>query len=377
MFRSLRNLFSRRTTSPDPSPLVSEGDNNFNKHKSQCKGRTKLTAPPKYGLALLKHLCTEYRLIVSRRHLDKKDLAWQEQLIAEQETVPISLVGWNDICAVEQAVLSVVEDEGLIAKARTLRDRYRMATDAATYQAYEESLPKPIFTLADIDIKNEDVKNSLSSDMYCLTSQLYWTYDSTTQSSALRYNTKWYVTVFLGILIAFTLVSIGEDWSVAMKECEEALNNNPFPVIGAIAFMGACGACVSFLRRLSQLPPNIETLSAIIELRKGWIDAALAIVSGCFFAIFLLVIFASDIPAAIFSTSFLPQFDESVAPHCLKVEKGTLVWFLKSLYMADRPQMAIVFIFSFIAGFAEQFVPDVINKFVKLSQVEKTKEIVQ
>lgn len=373
MFRSLRNLFSRRATSSDPSPLVSESDNNFDKHESQGKGRTKLTAPPKYGLALLKHLCTEYRLIVSRRNLDKKDLAWQEQLIAEQETLPVSLVGWNDICAVEQAVLSVVEDEGLIAKARTLRERYRMATDAARYQAYEESLPKPISKLADIDIKNPDVKISLSSDMYYLTSQLYWTYDSTTQSSALRYNTKWYVTVFLGILIAFALVSLGEDWSVAIKECDEALKK-PFPVTGAIAFMGACGACVSFLRRLSQLPPNIETLSAVIELRKGWIDAALAIVSGCFFAIFLLVIFASDIPAAIFHPSILPKFDESVAPDCLKVSKGTVIWFIKNLYVADRAQMAIIFIFSFIAGFAEQFVPDVINKFVKLSQVGETKK---
>jgi hypothetical protein len=351
---------------------TAEIDNSLNKNKSELKGRTKQTVVPKYGLALLRHLCTEYRVIVSRRNLDKKDLSWQEQLIDDKENDPIS-VGWNDICEVEQAVLSVVEDEGLIAKARILRERYRMATDAARYHAYEESLPKPISKLADIDIKNQDVKTSLCADICHLIFQLYWTYDSTTQSSALRYNTRWYVTVFLGILIAFTLVSIGWDWQAAIKSCDESLQK-PFPVIGAIAFMGACGACVSFLRRLSQLPPNIETLSAVIELRNGWIDAALAIVSGCFFAIFLLVIFASDIPTAIFSQNFLPKFDESVAPACLKTSKGTLVGFLKSLYVADRPQMAIVFIFSFIAGFAEQFVPDVINKFVKLSQIEETKK---
>lgn len=352
---------------------TSEIDNNVKKNNSQSTGRNKRAALPKYGLALLKHLCTEYRLIVARRNLDKKELTWQDAIIADKENLPPYLVGWNDICAVEQAVLSVVEDEGLIAKARTLRERYRMATDAAMYHTYEESLPESISRPADIDIKIADVKTSLCSDMYYLTSQLYWAYDSTTQSSTLRYNTKWWITVFLGILIVFTLGYIGWDWRVAIENCDGG-SKNTFPVIGAVAFMGACGACISFLRRLSQLPANIETLSAVIELRKGWIDAALAIVSGCFFAIFLLVIFASDIPTAIFSQTFLPTFDASVAPPCLKADNGTLVGFLKSLYVADRKQMAIVFIFSFIAGFAEQFVPDVINKFVRLSQVEETKK---
>jgi hypothetical protein len=112
-----------------------------------------------------------------------------------------------------------------------------------------------------------------------------------------------------------------------------------------VAFSGAVGGFVSLQRRIQTIPSDGDPLVSIFELENGMFSLYLSPVSGTIFALFLLFAFQGELLAG------------GVFPKITAVSvAGPLQW---------DAQLAKLLIWSFIAGFAERFVPDTIERLVQ------------
>jgi len=127
-------------------------------------------------------------------------------------------------------------------------------------------------------------------------------------------------------------------------------------LLGLVIVMGAIGGFASMQRRL-QGTGNADPLGTLIGLeRGGMVVVLLSPLSGAMFAIVLYLIFTGH-----FITGEL--FPEIVTSDG-KAQVVSVLSFIRDTHVASGIDMAKLLIWSFIAGFAEQFVPDVLNRLV-------------
>ena len=118
---------------------------------------------------------------------------------------------------------------------------------------------------------------------------------------------------------------------------------------------------VSFERRLQSLPSRGESLGDLVELSSGS-GLYLSPFTGGVFAIVLYVLFSTGLAEGI----IFPKFNE------LATAAGTLSEFASRIHPGTTQDWAKLLIWSFIAGFAERFVPDTLDRLIARSD-EKQK----
>jgi hypothetical protein len=119
-----------------------------------------------------------------------------------------------------------------------------------------------------------------------------------------------------------------------------------------ISLVGALGAFVSVARRLNDVPPLVDPMVSFFSLKYGRMSIYMAPVSGIIFANLLFVLCGSGLVAG-------DIFPKLLAP------KPDLESFLTAAVpKADIVEYAKLFVWSFIAGFAERFVPDTLDRLV-------------
>jgi hypothetical protein len=118
-----------------------------------------------------------------------------------------------------------------------------------------------------------------------------------------------------------------------------------------VAFAGALGGFVSLQRRIQMIPTDGDPLVSIFELQNGMFSVYLAPLLGATFAIVLFFIFLGGyLSGALFPAFTLPS-----------LSLGSFVW--PGARMSG-PVFAQLMIWSFVAGFAERFVPDTLTRLV-------------
>ena len=109
---------------------------------------------------------------------------------------------------------------------------------------------------------------------------------------------------------------------------------------------GVLGGLISMLRRLQALPPGTTPLFDTIALNAGQFGIGLAPIYGGIFAMVLYLVFLSGILDTVIASTagntVFPRFTDATP-------KST-------------PDYAKLLVWAFIAGFAEQMVPDVLNR---------------
>ena len=116
---------------------------------------------------------------------------------------------------------------------------------------------------------------------------------------------------------------------------------------------GLIGGFVSIQQRL----PAIG-LSELRELSSSWISILLIPINGGIFAIVLMLMFLSKIIQGAMFPTFFPITIESDLD---KVVESFWNWFTKSC-PESGPDIAKLLFWSFVAGFSERFVPQIIRK---------------
>ena len=121
---------------------------------------------------------------------------------------------------------------------------------------------------------------------------------------------------------------------------------------------------MSFQRRVNSLPSRGESLSDIVELAGGT-GIYLAPITGAIFAMVLFMLFTSQIIGG-------PMFPKIATPTNEAAKGWTFIDFALQTGAKTGVDWAMLLIWSFIAGFAERFVPDTLDRLIaRQAQDEK------
>lgn len=236
---------------------------------------------------------------------------------------------WHDLYALEIALLKARTDDELRRSAWVVRSRFRNVAGEAGYQAYLGSLPPDPATAA---------RATLLADLLTLVRRTYYLIVLSPASEAIRQRLLLYA-ILLGlfVLIVVLLVASGP--------------NGKFDIFDLTLLAGAVGGTMSLIQRVQALPeadPILFRLSGGTTVLQSVLIPPL---TGAIFAAFLFMLFAGH---AVNGPIF-PAFHAAT---------GTMNF--KTFYDGAVPDSttsyALMLAWAFIAGYAERFVPDTINR---------------
>jgi len=125
-----------------------------------------------------------------------------------------------------------------------------------------------------------------------------------------------------------------------------------FVPFAAVFATGAVGGAFSFKRRLQQLPSRGESLTDLVELDSGS-GMYFSPIAGGLFAVVLFGLFASGLAKG----AVFPDFGDAAAI-------AGLSGFSLKVSAVSAENWGKLLIWSFIAGFAERFVPDTLDRLI-------------
>jgi hypothetical protein len=129
------------------------------------------------------------------------------------------------------------------------------------------------------------------------------------------------------------------------------------PTILIVLFMGILGGFVSTQLRLQDSPSNGEPFENLAKLDHGWLSVLISPISGAIFAVILYMLFAGSF----LKGSLFPE----IATPMENVTDGLGFGVFANLTgPATGVEYAKLVVWSFIAGFAERFVPDALSRVI-------------
>ena len=247
---------------------------------------------------------------------------------------------WDGLYRLEMATLRARRGQELRRSAWIVRLRFRNVAGESAHTAYLASVP-PDPATAD--------EATLLADLVNLLRRTYYLLALAPSSEAIRHTlimggAAIGVACLIGIIVIIVKV----------------------PDIGLIQLAlvaGAIGGTMSLIQRVQSLPeadPLLFRLSGSTTVLQSLVIPPL---TGAIFAALLLLIFMSGVV----SGEIFPKFN-------LPPPKGHGVDFLnfyQNTDAADGKAFALALIWSFIAGFAERFVPNTINRLTAQATAEK------
>jgi hypothetical protein len=301
---------------------------------------------PTQGQSYLSHLIAKYRALVMT---DSSPYKSDEDLVREtlkKETSPLT---WGDLLTFEMAVLKSMPLEALRREAYTLRERYLNVAGLKTYENYLRSKPP--------DPGDENIpEKDLRADVFNLLGKLHWLYASTPERERHRNRLAKWSTLIPSLLLGIITVSLVPTFKVGGK-------NLDLPTFFLVLFAGAMGGFISMQRRLQSTSREGDPLDNLTNMANGWFSLFLAPISGGFFALVLYMIFIAHL------------IEGTIFPHIVSpcaAEKGLpFKDFAECTGAASGGDFAKLMVWSFIAGFAERFVPDTLDRLTAKKETNK------
>lgn len=144
---------------------------------------------------------------------------------------------------------------------------------------------------------------------------------------------------------------------------DRCFKHSGFSFLPALFGLGVAGAFVSVLRRLQQAigndsDPDISKDLSALENEKLWIS----LVTGGVFSILLYFLLSSGVGQNLISNTLIPQFCCSETSNCAPLRGDS---FLTVNLPATARDFAKCIVWSFLAGFSEKLVPDVLDRLSK------------
>jgi hypothetical protein len=244
--------------------------------------------------------------------------------------MPTGELGWDDLYRLELAIIKLEPAELLRRRAWILRNEYKEMVSSGEYKDYEASKPPAAGPEANID--------DLRADLVRLQEELNW-----------RYIVVWmletYRALILKSLVCWTIgiVLLGISatyWASAVALIGSWTNLN-LPFLMAIVMPGIVGGLISTVRRLHAVQFGRNADLDLTQLEQGNTSIYLSPFLGGVFALVLFFLFA----AGLVTGDLFP-----------KVSLDNLL--ISGLEELNYKEAAKLMAWSFLAGFAEQFVPD-------------------
>ncbi|HKD85756.1 MAG TPA: hypothetical protein VKB58_13480 [Terriglobales bacterium] len=299
---------------------------------------------PRFGLVFFNHLIGEYESFVDRADGDAEAHS-RVGVLREIYVKNVRPLTWGDLAALECLLLRLRTTDELRERFWALEARYREVAPIS----FVDELPK--MAQADLD-KLPDAK--LRAHIEVVACEFFRLCMLASCRETMRARASYWVSAaMVCFLAAFALprlfFSYGQDFS--------------FSRLTAILFAGAMGGFISAQRRIQRVSSRGESLIDLIEL-SSLSGNFLAPVAGAVFAAVLYVMFAGG-----FLTG--PLF-----PTIKTSSTGSTAGVFSAIFSSTAgPESAIdsakLLIWCFIAGFAERFVPNALDRFVAKAEIKK------
>gem|GEM_PF-3177507 len=268
-----------------------------------------------------------------------------EALIAAYHRNPTSIT-WSDVFTLETAYLYAIHDDRLQSELLLFRGRYSDVAGTDAFTAYAKTVPADVTTM--------DVRQ-LRAELMTLAERLRYLFTFIPPRESTR---NW----LAGIAGLWTLAAAG------MGGLAYSLFKGQIPVFWVVFFIGEMGGFLSVQHRLQKIDVG-DPLFRELQLSSGKFSIiVVAPIIGSFFAVLLYFLFV----AGLLQGGFFPTFTPFEQPKNTSV---SLTDFLTHGVPASVGDWGKLLVWSFIAGFAERFVPGVLARFSgesSASEAEKT-----
>lgn len=304
---------------------------------------------PKYGLLLFDHSLGEYPSVSNL--LSSED---REKCEAIQSNRESGMLTWKDIYTYKLILLNHYNLETLKSKIIGLRIKYQCLVEVAEYNNYIKERA--------VNFENplaEEDKERMQTDYTYLLDEFFLRYAYISAHEEFRTKLLWRGASFTFFFFVLSALFIILSFIPQVRDSHYYPTLRIFSTLIAVVFAGVMGAFVSMQERLQTFSHKGDPIYNLSLLTHGWLSIFLSPISGAIFAAILYLFFTAGLlKGAIFPEMITTP--ESGDPSSI-VE---LADFILETGPKSGIQFALLLVWSFIAGFAERFVPDTLMRLV-------------
>ncbi len=290
----------------------------------------------------------------------------------------------DDVFRLEKTLLRFCSEPELRRRSWQIRSDFRDVAGQAGYDEYMKTRP-PDSLVAGISIED------LRSDLLQIQSRTHELYTALVARESVRnILTMSMVGIVLTVMLTVMGLIVYQIKLIPPQMMWWQINgvHKFVTVLMLVVVFGGVGGFMSVLRRLQRdTGDRAHSLMGLLSLRYGYWSIISAPLNGAMFSIILLLLFTSGLlkgaafpdmrvePAAFRQMSeqqrvqvlgTTPRVDKptrnSTEPISTTEDPISLVDFLYNLHPITQKDYAALLIWSFLAGFAEQFVPDALDR---------------
>ncbi len=286
---------------------------------------------PPYGWSYFDHLVAIY---VTLNSADARANA----VITKSSQRPDDLT-WGDIFLLENIIFSLQPPEMVERSAWIVRERFREITSPSIYDKYIASnVPTDISTPASLSL--------FKGDLALVLDVLHWYYSLIPMRERLRKS----LTINCIALILLCAVALGG----ILVWCN--LHNADFlAMLSCVLYAGIVGGFVSSQRRMQHIPSVGDPLISVFGLDNAGYYLWLSPLLGAIFAVILALMFV----AGLLKGSVFPDFFVPLRGTARGLPFFHFTW---DTLPTSSAEYAKLFVWAFLAGFAERLVPDSLDR---------------
>lgn len=305
---------------------------------------------PDYAWVSLGQLLAEYRAVsITPTSTDEARTEHEEDLESQivkeiEEKRDNRRATWNDMYLLELVVLRRLPVEEIRQKLSSMRSQYRQMVGKATFNEYTANLPDVA-----IDANVSGIAERMTFDLYRL-------YALTLKRDAVRR----YLSRL--VLITTSVVAIPVIVGMIYIHVKGLVIEGRIPTTVVVLLAGIMGGLISLQRRLQSTSEETDPLISLFGLANAGAEVMLAPVSGAVFALLLYVLFISGlVQGALFPSIYTPDSYEGWK----SITFGVMSYYVGPKTGTDFGKLLV---WCFIAGFAERFIPDTLDRLLQKSQ---------
>ena len=256
--------------------------------------------------------------------------------------MPAGDLTWPQLYFIESAILEVQPPTSLSRIVWRWRLRLRNVAGASAYQAYLDSKPPD---------PSSSTPEEIQADLSSIAAEIHYRYLLAPAREAAREKLNLLTLIAVAAFLAVVVVLVAVYWRT------HGIIN--VPALAVVIFFGATGGLVSVQQRLQALPED-DPLFGLLAISSSQFSVFFSPLVGAVFAIILYHFFIGHL----LSGSLFPD---------IATPAGTPVGVPFNVFAGDTGPIggadwAKLEIWSFIAGFGERFVPDILNRLIQRSQ---------
>jgi hypothetical protein len=319
---------------------------------------------PKVGISYYRYLCNELTMLqeVDPQWIEGKTAIYDRALKLKDLTKPT----WDDLHMLARYLLALTPNQVLARTGVRIREQYRELATEEEFKTYLQYNPPDPGKLAQSPHEGQPEPpaggqfpdyTALRNELEYLLGLIYWKYRVIPLREAARTRFAIDCATFQFIFVLFISIIYAVPYFILIPRKNWDVGDFTLLVV---MVLGTMGAYTSVQYKVQTLPYTGDPISRIVTFESGRISLFFGIIFGSIFAVMAYCLFMSGAVGG----SFFPVFGE--ANHSGS-QAGSLYDFLTKVDPETTKDYGKLFVWSFVAGFAERLIPDTLNRLIEMN----------